>query len=82
MVGDAWGLGRLACGTWGIGRRLVLLLGTGGSLVAHLVAAKAGDCCRSDSVVRPWRLTIVVVSLEVVARLAVIRLEVVLVRKW
>ena len=48
--------------------------------MAHLVASKADDCCRFGSVVQPWLLAIVVVSLEVLARLAGVRLEDVLVR--
>ena len=61
---------------------VLLLLWTVGSLVAHLVAGKADDCCRFGSVVQSWLLTVVVVSLEILAQLAGVRLKVVLVRKW
>ena len=50
--------------------------------MAYLVAGKADDCCRFGSVVQSWLLAIVVVSLEVVVRLAGVRLEGVLVQKW
>ena len=50
--------------------------------MAHLVAGKADDCCRFGSGVQPWLLAAVVVSLKVVVRLAVVRLEDVLVQKW
>ena len=50
--------------------------------MANLVAGKVDDCCRFSSVVQSWLLAVVVVSLEVLARLAGARLEVVLVRKW
>ena len=50
--------------------------------MAHLVAGKADDCCRFGNVVQPWLLAIVEVSLEVLARLAGVRLEVVMMQKW
>ena len=49
---------------------VLLLLWTVGSLVAYLVAGKADDCCRFGSGVQPWLLAAIVVSLEVVVRLA------------
>ena len=50
--------------------------------MAHLVTGKADDCCRFCSVVQPWLLAVVVVPLEVLARLAGVRLEVVMMQKW
>ena len=48
----------------------------------YLVAGKSDDCCRFGSGVQPWLLAALVVSLEVVVRLAGVRLEGVLVQKW